>query len=193
MTGVLTIHGLQGHTAYPNKALNAVHEGIPLLARLLDMEWGATAEGFPETTLQITNVRAGTGASNVVPGICEVEFNIRFGPSLEPSQIQTVVEANVGPVEWSVSAHPFATEPGPLLQHLLNAIRSETGVDALRSNGGGTSDARFFALQGIPVAEFGPLNNSIHAIDENVDLSCLEPLVRVYESFARAFLSSGNI
>jgi succinyl-diaminopimelate desuccinylase len=193
MTGVLTISGVQGHTAYPDKARNAVHQAIPILAKLLQIDWGLPAEGFPNTTLQITNVKAGTGANNVVPGTCEVEFNIRFGPSLEPSHIQTLVEANVGSVGWSVSALPFATEPGRLLQDLLEAIRSETGVDSLRSNGGGTSDARFFARHGIPVAEFGPLNNSIHAIDENVEVACLEPLARVYEKFARAFLTDANI
>ena len=127
----------------------------------------------------------------MIPGECMVQFNIRFGASQTPEWIQSKVEevftshGIVDPIAWSVSAYPFVTEAGPLVNSLQSAVLSETGVQPRCSTSGGTSDARFFAAHGIPVAEFGPLNASIHAIDEHVDIACLEPLTRVYERVLR--------
>ncbi len=191
MTGQIRISGIQGHTAYPQLADNAVHKAAPALAELCAISWGLGDANFPPTTLQVSNFTAGTGANNVIPGECMVQFNIRFGASQTPEWIQSKVEevftshGIVDPIAWSVSAYPFVTEAGPLVNSLQSAVLSETGVQPRCSTSGGTSDARFFAAHGIPVAEFGPLNASIHAIDEHVDIACLEPLTRVYERVLR--------
>jgi len=196
MTGHVNIQGIQGHTAYPQLADNAVHKLAPALNELTTIEWGAADENFPATTLQVTNISAGTGANNVVPGQVSVQFNIRFGALQTAEDIQHKVEniftANgiKDPVQWSVSALPFITTTGPLVDALSSAIQEETNLFPRTSTGGGTSDARFFAAHGIPVAEFGPINATIHAIDECVELACLEPLARIYESAISKLFSS---
>lgn len=198
MTGSLTVEGVQGHTAYPQLAVNAVHRLAPALAELVALDWGPGDESFPPTTLQVSNLAAGTGANNVIPGRCDVQFNVRFGASLTPEAISARVEETLRrngvaePVRWSVSALPFVTAAGPLIEALENAVAGETGVRPRRSTGGGTSDARFFAAHGIPVAEFGPLNATIHAIDECVEVACLEPLARIYEATVRQRLAVGG-
>jgi succinyl-diaminopimelate desuccinylase len=196
MTGTLTVQGVQGHTAYPHLAQNAVHRLAPALADLVALDWGPGDENFPPTTLQVANISAGTGASNVVPGHCELQFNVRFGASHTPESISARVEEALRrhgltePVAWSVSALPFVTEAGPLIEALEGAIAETAGAPPRRSTGGGTSDARFFAAHGIPVAEFGPLNATIHAANESVEVACLEPLVQIYERALERFLAS---
>jgi succinyl-diaminopimelate desuccinylase len=188
MTGTLIVPGVQGHTAYPQLALNAVHRLAPALADLVALDWGTGNADFPATTLQVCHLAAGTGASNVIPGRCETRFNVRFGTANTEEEIIARVGAVFKrhgidePVAWNISARPFLTAPGPLLQALNQAIYDETGVTPRLSTGGGTSDARCFAAHGIPVAEFGPLNASIHAVNENVAVACLDPLVRIYEA-----------
>ncbi len=187
MTGQIKVRGVQGHTAYPQLADNAVHKLAPALLALTKLDLGTADADFPATTLQISNIGAGTGANNVIPGEVTVQFNIRFGAAQTVEWIQQTVSnefLNVGiedSIQWSVSALPFVTSDPALIDALQSAITEVTGVSPMRSTGGGTSDARFFAAHGIPVAEFGPLNATIHAIDESVEISCLEPLALVYE------------
>jgi len=195
MNGRLVVKGVQGHTAYPNLALNAVHRLVPALNALVGADWGHGNESFPPTTLQVSNFNAGTGAGNVIPGVAEVHFNIRFGTDWTVSVLQArVFELLSGngiedPVVWQVSAEPFHTSDTGLIEAITESIKAETGVDPEPSTGGGTSDARFFAAHGIPVAEFGPINKTIHAANETVEIACLEPLARIYADIAYRLLS----
>jgi succinyl-diaminopimelate desuccinylase len=188
MTGTIRVTGVQGHTAYPQLADNAVHKLAPALSDLVSLDLGPADDDFPATTLQVCNIAAGTGANNVVPGECELQFNIRFGASTTSDEIAAKVSdvfvrnGIQDPVNWSVSAHPFVTRGASLLEALSFAILTETGVQPAPSTSGGTSDARWFAYHGIPVAEFGPSNATIHAANERVEIGCLEPLTRIYEA-----------
>jgi succinyl-diaminopimelate desuccinylase len=194
-TGTLLVKGAQGHTAYPHLANNAVHRLAPALAELAAITWTPAVSPFPETSLQVSDVAAGTGAANVIPGECRITFNIRFGTSETPESLAERVgelfrrHGIEERIEWECSARPFLTEPGPLVEALEGAVREFAGVEPRRTAGGGTSDARWFAERGIPVAEFGPSNATIHAVDECVDLECLEPLAQVYERAVRHVLT----
>jgi succinyl-diaminopimelate desuccinylase len=196
MTGLIEVQGIQGHTAYPQLADNAVHKLAPALADLVKLDWGLGDSDFPPTTLQVSNVVAGTGANNVVPGRVSLQFNIRFGASQTVALVQSKVAevfsrwGMVEEVQWNTSALPFVTDSGPLVSALETAVFEETGVTPRRSTSGGTSDARHFAAHGIPVGEFGPLNATIHAIDECVEIACLEPLARIFERSVRLLLTS---
>lgn len=178
--------GKQGHTAYPHLADNAAHHLSRALSALLEIDWGQPHPAFPATTLQVTSLSAGTGANNVVPGVAELAANVRFGPEWSEATLRSRVqdaldrEGFSGDFALEASAHPFVTERGPLLEALSASIREVTGVEPSAGTGGGTSDARFFAAHGIPVAEFGPLNVTIHAANERVAIDCLEPLAEVY-------------
>jgi len=184
LSGRLIVNGVQGHTAYPQLADNAAHRLAPLLARLVDLDWGAGTEEFPPTTLQISNLVAGTGAGNVIPGRAEVRFNVRFGTDWTPEAIQARIEKELQvEIGWSTSALPFVTLSSPLTAKLRDAVRAVTGIEPRDSTGGGTSDARFFAAHGIPVAEFGPINATIHAVDERIAIRDLEPLAEIYRLF----------
>jgi succinyl-diaminopimelate desuccinylase len=188
ITGTITVKGVQGHTAYPQLAVNAVHRAAPALLELVDMDWGPGDDSFPPTTLQVSGVTAGTGASNVIPGDCTIQFNVRHGASITADQIRERIKDVFSlhgifePIDWAHSANPFVTSAGPLLEAVQSAVQEVTGVVPRRSTGGGTSDARFFADHRIPVVEFGPLNATIHAIDERIDVACLEPLAQVFEA-----------
>lgn len=185
LNGKLVFQGVQGHTAYPQLAENAAHRLAEALPLLLSLDWGPE-DGFPATTLQVNHLHAGTGAPNVIPGHAEIGVNLRYGPSWTAGMIQARIADAMGPfqvsIQWQPGAEPFLTPPGPLVDALEAAVEAETGVRPRRSNGGGTSDARFFAALDIPVAEFGPRNATIHAANERVELDHLEPLARVYES-----------
>ena len=181
----LVVRGVQGHVAYPHLADNPVHRASAFLAALVGLEWDAGSAHFPPTTLQVSNVHAGTGATNVIPGDCTIEFNLRHGTASPAATIKSRVEALVAAhgldatIAWKDSAAPFVTEPGTLTTALLAAIRAETGVEAALDTAGGTSDGRFIAPTGAQTVEFGPLNASIHQVDERVDaadvasLSCI--------------------
>lgn len=194
MTGAVTVRGVQGHTAYPHLAENAVHKLAPALAALVNLDLGDADGDFPATTLQVSNLNAGTGVSNVIPGEARLQFNIRFGASHSADWIKHQVQLALAEgglseeIQWSVGALPFVTKPGPLVDALRAAVLAETGLTPGLSTGGGTSDARHFAAHGIPVAEFGPLNASIHAIDEHVEIACLEPLARIYEAAVKTLV-----
>jgi len=186
MSGRLVVRGVQGHVAYPHLARNPIHLFAPALAELAAIEWDRGNEYFPPTTWQVSNLRAGTGATNVIPGELVVDFNFRFATTNTVESLQRRVCELLDrhrldyAIDWSVSGMPFLTPRGELSDALQRAIRAETGVDAALSTTGGTSDGRFIASICPQVVEFGPCNASIHKIDEHVALDALEPLKNIY-------------
>lgn len=186
LSGRLTVKGVQGHVAYPHLARNPVHELAPALAELAATQWDGGNEHFPPTTFQVSNIRAGTGASNVIPGACEVDFNLRFAPVSTAEGLMRRIESILGKhgldydIAWTIGARPFLTQPGELVGAIRRAIAECTGVEAQLSTTGGTSDGRFIAAVCPQVVEFGPPNASIHKIDENIRVDDLEPLKNVY-------------
>ena len=192
---VLTVKGIQGHVAYPHLALNPVHELAPALAELAATEWDRGNEFFPKTTFQISNIHAGTGATNVVPGTCEVTFNFRY--STETNE-QALRERVVGildrhrlncKLDWTLSGLPFLTPSGELVDAACGAITETAGIDTELSTAGGTSDGRFIAPTGAQVLELGPLNATIHQIDECVSVGDLDTLSIMYERILEKLLT----
>jgi len=186
LSGRLTVQGLQGHVAYPQLARNAVHLLAPALAELVATNWDAGTPFFPPTTCQVSNLNAGTGAGNVVPGTATLDFNFRFSTASTPESLQQRVQAILqrhavpGDVAWTLGAEPFVTPSGSLVTAVREAIRAETGLDAQVSTTGGTSDARFLARICPQVVEFGPPNASIHQIDEHVRRDDVDVLKTIY-------------
>lgn len=187
LNGTLTVNGLQCHIAYPHLGRNPIHLAAPALAELCAMTWDNGNEYFPPTSFQISNIHAGAGATNVVPGTMSVLFNFRFSPESTVDGLQATVAAVLDrhdldyAIEWSVSGLPFLTPRGRLVDTLSGAIQKETGVVPELSTGGGTSDARFIAAVAREVVEFGAVNQSMHKIDEHIRLADLAPLSRIYE------------
>ena len=186
LSGRLIVRGIQGHVAYPHLARNPVHQAAPALADLAAELWDHGNAHFPPTTFQISNIRAGTGALNVIPGSCEVEFNLRFAPvSTAMALIERIEEILRRhrldyDITWTVGAQPFLTEPGRLSEALSAAIELATGRRPQLSTTGGTSDGRFIATVCQQVVEFGPPNATIHKVNECIDVADLEPLKDVY-------------
>jgi succinyl-diaminopimelate desuccinylase len=186
LSGRLVVQGVQGHVAYPQLAKNPVHLLAPALAELAATVWDHGNEFFPPTTFQVSNLHAGTGALNVIPGTCTVDFNLRFAPVSTAASLQERIEAILRrhgllfELAWTVGAQPFMTPPGSLVDALSAAIRDETGAAPQVSTTGGTSDGRFIATVCPQVVEFGPPNATIHKIDECIALADLEPLKNVY-------------
>jgi succinyl-diaminopimelate desuccinylase len=186
MSGKLTVRGVQGHIAYPHLAKNPVHLLAPALAELVAERWDDGNEYFPPTTWQVSNIHSGTGASNVIPGHADVMFNFRFSTASTVEGLQSRVHAILDKheleydLQWSVSGLPFLTPRGDLSNALAQAIKDETGVTTELSTTGGTSDGRFIARICEQVVEFGPLNATIHKIDEHIDVTHIEPLKNVY-------------
>ena len=182
----LVILGQQGHVAYPHLADNPVHRAAPFLTELVAIEWDQGNDFFPPTTLQISNIHAGTGTTNVIPGELVVDFNLRFSTELTPEAIQQRVGQLLQRhgldhrIEWNLSGLPFITETGALLNAARTAIRDVQGIDTTMSTTGGTSDGRFIAPTGAQVLELGPVNASIHKINEHVQVTDLEALTRIY-------------
>lgn len=184
----LMIQGKQGHVAYPHLADNPVHRALPALQDLVNTEWDQGNGFFPPTTLQISNIHAGTGATNVIPGSLQVDFNLRYCPETTIEQIEARVltlcrqyQLDIK-IDWNDSAHPFITSPGSLTDAVQRAIKKETGINADMNTAGGTSDGRFIAPTGAQVLEFGPINATIHQIDERVSCADIDALTRIYES-----------
>lgn len=194
MSGRLTVRGVQGHVAYPHLARNPIHLFAPALAELAATRWDEGNEYFPPTTWQVSNLRAGTGATNVVPGELIAEFNFRFSTASTVEGLQQRVEAILTrhgldhTIAWSISGQPFLTPRGPLSDALGAAIRAELGIETELSTTGGTSDGRFIAAICPQVVEFGPPNASIHKIDEHIEASALEPLKNIYRRTLEALL-----
>jgi succinyl-diaminopimelate desuccinylase len=188
LTGKLKIQGVQGHIAYPHLAKNPIHLAAPLLAELIGVEWDRGNAHFPPTSWQVSNIHAGTGAGNVIPGEIVIDFNFRFSSESTPASLRERVEAIVArhgvdhEIAWTLGGEPFLTAPGTLSTALAEAIRAQTGIATELSTTGGTSDGRFIARICQQVVEFGPVNASIHKIDEHVEIACLDVLKNVYRS-----------
>jgi succinyl-diaminopimelate desuccinylase len=186
MSGKLIIKGIQGHIAYPHMAKNPIHLAMPALAELAAIEWDQGNEYYLPTSWQMSNIHAGTGASNVIPGECVVDFNFRFETSSTVEGLQQRVHAVLDKhrleydLKWIVGGLPFLTPRGSLSEALSSAIKAETGIDTELSTTGGTSDGRFIAQICPQVVEFGPTNASIHKIDEHISVSEIEPLKNIY-------------
>jgi succinyl-diaminopimelate desuccinylase len=195
LSGKLVVKGIQGHVAYPEKLNNPIHRAAPALAELAATRWDEGNAFFPPTSFQISNIHAGTGVTNVVPGTLDVLFNFRFSTASTAEGLQNRVHAILDrhqldyDLHWTLGGHPFLTTPGRLVTALTAAIHAETGITPTLSTTGGTSDGRFIATICPEVVEFGPLNATIHQIDECVALADIEPLARIYEQTFRALLT----
>ena len=183
----LVVNGIQGHVAYPHLAKNPVHDLVPFLNELVGIVWDEGNDFFPATSLQVSNVVAGTGATNVIPGKATVDFNLRYCPDTTTQTIRSTIErlAEAHQLDahftWNDSAHPFITEPGPLTAAMERAVNTVTGVKPELNTAGGTSDGRFIATLATEVIEFGTTNATIHQIDERVDLDELTKSSAIYE------------
>lgn len=192
--GRLRVKGIQAHIAYPHLGRNPIHQVAPAIAELAATQWDAGNEYFPPTTWQISNMQAGTGAMNVIPGHADIAFNFRHGTASPVEELQARVVAILErhgldyELEWEIGARPFLTPRGPLVEALAAAIREVTGLEAELSTSGGTSDGRFIADIAREVVEFGPVNASIHKIDEHVDVAELQQLARVYRGVLERLL-----
>ena len=185
MSGKLTVQGMQGHIAYPQLAKNPIHLLAPALAELVGTEWDKGNSFFQPTSWQVSNIHAGTGASNVIPGECVVDFNFRFCTESTPDSLQQRLTAILDrhgiaySLQWTLGGLPFLTAPGVLVRAAKEVLR-ETGIEPELSTTGGTSDGRFIAQVCAEVLEVGPPNSSIHKIDEHVSVAELEPLKNIY-------------
>ena len=186
MSGKLTVKGEQGHIAYPQLARNPIHLLAPALADLVRFEWDKGNEFFQPTSWQVSNIHAGTGAGNVIPDACVVDFNFRFCTESTPESLQQRLAAVLDrhgleyTLEWVIGGLPFLTTPGVLVRNVQHAIHDETGIETELSTTGGTSDGRFIAQVCPEVLELGPPNASIHKIDEHVGIAELETLKNIY-------------
>ena len=190
----LTVKGTQGHVAYPHLAANPIHLGMPALEELTREIWDQGNTFFPATSFQVSNFNAGTGATNVIPGTVEVLFNFRFSTEVTDLQLMDRAEAILNKhqldyeAEWNLSGQPFITERGDLVQAAINCIARTTGLEAELSTAGGTSDGRFIAPIGTQVVELGPVNQSIHRVDENVSIDDLNTLTKIYKNILHELL-----
>ena len=186
LTGKLVLHGVQGHIAYPQLASNPIHLAAPAITALTNEVWDQANEYYLPTSFQISNVHSGTGASNVIPGDITIDFNFRFSTASSAQSLQERVHAILDKhglnydLAWTIGGQPFLTPKGTLSDALSKAILSETGIQTELSTTGGTSDGRFIAQICPQVIEFGPINASIHKIDEHIAISEIEPLKNVY-------------
>jgi len=204
LTATLTVRGVQGHVAYPERARNPIHLAMPALAELAARRWDDgyaldttnpdSAKGFPPSSMQISNIHSGTGANNVIPGACEVVFNFRYNPGWRAEQLEREVHALLDrhgldyAIRWQRGGEPFLTNEGKLRAVVRDVLREHCGTLPEESTGGGTSDARFIAPLGAEVIEFGPINASIHKIDERVALDELERLPAIFQAIAERLL-----
>ncbi|WP_280155268.1 succinyl-diaminopimelate desuccinylase [Piscinibacter sp. XHJ-5] len=186
LSGRLTVKGVQGHIAYPQLAKNPIHLAAPALAELVAVEWDRGNDHFPPTSWQVSNIHGGTGAGNVIPGELVIDFNFRFSTESTPASLKERVHAVLDrhkleyELAWTLGGEPFLTRTGSLSEALTKAIRSETGLAPELSTTGGTSDGRFIARICPQVVEFGPVNASIHKIDEHVAVADIDPLKNIY-------------
>ena len=195
LNGVLTVKGKQGHVAYPHLAINPIHTASKVIAELCETVWDHGNEYFPATSFQISNIQAGTGATNVVPGNMTVTFNFRYSTEVTADELKARVLEILDrhqveyEIEWTLSGLPFLTPVGELVNAARQAIRNVTGVETKLSTSGGTSDGRFIAPTGAQVLELGVLNATIHQINEHVDVADLEPLAEIYEQILEGLLT----
>lgn len=188
ITGDLKVKGTQGHVAYPHLANNPVHQALPALAELAATKWDEGNDYFPPTSFQIPNLEAGTGASNVIPGEFNVQFNFRFSTELTDETIKSRVHSTLDlhgldyDLKWTLSGHPFLTDKGSLLDAVVSAVEEVNHTRPELLTTGGTSDGRFIARMGAQVVELGPVNATIHKVNECVNVADLEKLTDMYEN-----------
>ncbi len=186
LSGKLTVRGIQGHVAYPHLAKNPIHTLAPALTELAAIEWDRGNADFPPTSFQASNIKAGTGAENVIPGVLELWFNFRFSTAVTDAQLKERTEAVLKKhsldyqLTWTLSGQPFLTRGTKLIEAVRTAVRAELGAEAAPNTGGGTSDGRFIAPTGAEVVELGVLNSTIHKANESVAVTDLERLSRTY-------------
>ncbi len=194
ITGNLYIQGIQGHVAYPHLAENPVHRAVPFLQELTTYQWDNGNEFFPPTSLQIANIQAGTGSNNVIPGELFVQFNLRYCTEVTDGSIKNKVAEMLQKyglkhrIEWNLSGKPFLTKPNKLVKAVVEILEKIVNISPQLDTGGGTSDARFIALMGGEVVELGPLNATIHKVDECVSVTDLAILGKVYKSILEKLL-----
>ena len=192
--GYLTVHGVQGHVAYPHLARSSIHQALLPLAALAKESWDNGNDAFPPTTFQISNIRSGTGADNVIPGQLDARFNFRFSTELDEDTIRQRSHAILDShkldysLEWHLSGLPFLTESPELVDAVRHSVEEITGVRAETSTSGGTSDGRFIAPTGAQVVELGPCNATIHKVNEHVSLEDLDQLSAIYERIMERLL-----
>jgi succinyl-diaminopimelate desuccinylase len=190
----LTIKGIQGHVAYPHLASNPIHLANPVINELINEVWDKGNQYFPPTSFQVSNISSGTGATNVIPGDIKMLFNFRFSTEVTEVQLRQRVEDILDKyeleysMEWRLSGEPFLTTTGLLVDVATRCIEEVTGLKTLLSTAGGTSDGRFIAPMGTEVVELGPLNNSIHRVDEHVSTDDLETLTKIYQKIVSQLL-----
>jgi succinyl-diaminopimelate desuccinylase len=193
LSGFMTVRGVQGHVAYPDKAQNPIHQLAPALLELVNREWDKGNEFFPATSFQVSNIQSGTGASNVIPGEAKISFNLRFSTEWTAEKLQREVEQVLSHhnldyrIRWEVS-HPFLTPGGPLVTAVSESLQSVTGLSPRLLTNGGTSDGRFIAPTGAEVVELGPVNATIHKVDECVLVEDIERLKDVYRGILDSLL-----
>lgn len=195
LNGYLTVKGKQGHIAYPHLADNPIHLMTPALNALCNLEWDQGNDDFPPTHFQVSNLNAGTGVTNVIPGIAEIVFNFRYSTESTHEQLQQQVESVLNEhhlnydIVWSLSGKPFRTASGALVDSVKSAIHTVTAYETALSTSGGTSDGRFIAPTGAQVVELGPCNATIHQVDECVSVQDLDTLSEIYEVLLQNLLS----
>ncbi|WP_191602541.1 succinyl-diaminopimelate desuccinylase [Marinomonas algicola] len=195
-SGDLTIHGKQGHVAYPHLAINPIHLAAPALDELANAHWDNGNDFFPPTSFQISNINSGTGATNIVPGSLLAQFNFRFSSELNFDKLKEKVifildKHNLNyDIKWTYNGLPFLTRPGELVDAMVKSIQTELSITPELSTTGGTSDGRFIAKMGTQVVELGPINATIHQINEQVDAESLNQLSRVYEGILTNLFAS---
>jgi succinyl-diaminopimelate desuccinylase len=194
--GVLTVHGVQGHIAYPQRADNPIHRALPALSALVGEPWDRGNAFFPATSFQISNIQGGTGASNVIPGELVAQFNFRYSTEVTAAQLrertQAILDAHAlsYSLDWHLSGEPFLTPSGALVEAVEDSIEAVTGLTTELATSGGTSDGRFIAPMGAQVVEVGPVNASIHQIDETVRVDDLPRLAAIYRGVLERLLLS---
>ena len=194
LSATLSVHGVQGHVAYPEKARNPIHQAMPALTELAARRWDEGYETFPPTSLQISNIRAGTGANNVIPGALQALFNLRYNPHWNAAQLEAECDGMLRAhgldyaIHWHRGGEPFHTPEGPLRSIARDVLAQFAGVAPEESTGGGTSDARFIAPLGAQCIEIGPVNASIHKVDEHVAVADLERLPDLYQRLLERLL-----
>ncbi|MGJ0627096.1 succinyl-diaminopimelate desuccinylase [Xenorhabdus bovienii] len=187
LTASLTIHGIQGHVAYPQLADNPIHHSLPFLQELVNTQWDNGNEFFPATSMQIANIQAGTGSNNVIPGKLWVQFNFRFSTELTDTEIRQRVEEMLKKhnlkydIDWWLSGQPFLTCKGELVDAVVESIEQCCGYKPEISTSGGTSDGRFIAKMGAQIVELGPINATIHKVNEGISVSDLQKLSLIYQ------------
>lgn len=199
LNGCLTVHGKQGHIAYPHLAENPLHSVLAPLEELVNTQWDQGNERFPPTSFQISNIQGGTGANNVIPGHVEIRFNFRYSPETDDEQLRNTVHRILDRhgslrygIKWEEPSYPFYTRDGKLAEIVKQSVRQATGRCPEATTTGGTSDGRFIAPSGAEVVELGPVNATIHQIDEQVRIRDLETLTDIYEDILERTLLDGS-